>query len=158
MRLTGGVFQKAYFPITCGALVLLSIYVIGFIIMALYTACVAPAVLAVVLLTITIVNLMRLKYLRYTYEMNEQGVCLKDYAGAVKKRISWNDVTNVKEYPFRFNRGGYAYVYEPYILILPNGKDFQEESIFKAIKWPDVICIPKTIDAVRILCEYLDEV
>ena len=102
-----------------------------------------------------IFGLKNINYLRYTYEMNEEGVCLKDYKGTIKKQISWADVTHVQEYPFRFNRGGYAYVYEKYILILANGKVFESESIIKAIKQDDVICIPKTIDAVRVLCEYL---
>lgn len=157
MRFTGEMIQKAYYTVTCIALVILSICAIWLLVMTLYTVCAVPAILAVILFARVGTCLPGLKYLRYTYEMNEQGVCLKDHAGVVKKKILWNDVTNVKEYPFRFNRGGYAYVYEPYILILSNGKDFQEESIFKAIKQPDVICIPKTIDAVRILCEYLHE-
>ena len=72
--------------------------------------------------------------------MNEQGVCLKDYKGTIKKQILWDDVTHVQEYPFRFGRGGYAYVYEKYILILSHGKVFESENIFQALKtrWCDL--------------------
>ena len=73
----------------------------------------------------------------------------------MKKQILWGDVTHVQEYPFRFSSVRYKLVYKKYILILANGKIFESENIFKAIKEDDVICIPKTIDAVRVLCEYL---
>ena len=156
MRLTGNVLQKEEYIITCIGFVFMSIVVILLLAIAFYTACFDSAIVASVILVLMGSSLtLGFKYLRYTYEMNEQGVYFKDHKGIVKKQILWGDVTHVQEYPFRFSSVRYKLVYKKYILILANGKIFESENIFKAIKEDDVICIPKTIDAVRVLCEYL---
>lgn len=155
MRLTGNVLQKEEYIITCIGFVFMSIVVIVLLAIAFYTACFDSAIVASVILVLMESLTIGFKYLRYTYEMNEQGVYFKDHKGIVKKQILWGDVTHVQEYPFRFSSVRYKLVYKKYILILANGKIFESENIFKAIKEDDVICIPKTIDAVRVLCEYL---
>lgn len=155
MRLTGNVLQKEEYIITCIGFVFMSIVVILLLAIAFYTACFDSAIVASVILVLMGSLTIGFKYLRYTYEMNEQGVYFKDHKGIVKKQILWGDVTHVQEYPFRFSSVRYKLVYKKYILILANGKIFESENIFKAIKEDDVICIPKTIDAVRVLCEYL---
>lgn len=159
MRLTGNIFPKRYYIAAHMGIVVIGIWAILVILMlmiAFYTAHVAPAIIAIVFLIFMGIYILEIKYLRYTYEINEQGVYLNDHKGFIKKQILWDDVTHVQEYPFLVRRGWwYSEIHEKYILILSNGKVFESESIFKAIKQDDVICIPKTIDAVRVLCEYL---